>query len=98
MALMPKTGWLVVELVAEFYVLLIQVCWDMALYCGMSSSLYLKDCIAFTYGVRSSLTMSGSAYPLTHHCIPEDWSVSNPVVRYWNLALYLMFMLILLDI
>jgi hypothetical protein len=51
MALTPKTGWLVVELVAECYVLTIQVCWDMALYCGMTSSLYFKDCIAFTFSV-----------------------------------------------
>ncbi len=51
----------------------------------------LKDCIPF----RRFLKMSGTACPLTHCYILEDLSLSTTGVRTWNLALYLMFLLIL---
>ena len=57
-----------------------------------------KDCIPFTIRIWIFLKMSGTACPLTHCCIPEDLSLNNTGVRTWSLALYLMFMLILLDI
>ena len=44
------------------------------------------------------LKMSGTVRLLTHCCIAEDLSLSNTGVRTENLALYLMFMFILLDI
>ena len=42
MDLTPKTGWLVVEFVAKFFVMIIQVCWDMVLYSGLPALRILK--------------------------------------------------------
>ena len=63
---------------------------------GWAVPCILKDCILFTVRVRRFLKMPGTACPLTHCCIPEDLSLNNTGVRTWNLALYLMFTLILL--
>ena len=56
----------------------------------------LKDCIPFTVRFWRFLKISGTACTLTHCCIPEDLYLSNTGVRTWNLAFYLMFMLLLL--
>jgi hypothetical protein len=58
----------------------------------------LDECSAFTFRVWRFFKMCGTTHPPTHCCISEDLNLSNTGVRTWNLAVYLMFMLILFDI